>query len=925
MKQILQTFYACFIITCLAFTQQAYGQSVFINEIHYDNAGSDVNEAIEIAGPAGTDLTGWNLVLYNGSNSAPYDTRTLSGVIPNQGGSYGFVVVNYPANGIQNGSPDGVALVNAAGAVVQFLSYEGSFTAVGGAADGLTSTDIGVAEASSSSVGYSLQLTGTGAAYEDFTWSGPSLSSFNAINTRQSFGGGTTNPDPEPQAVTIAQARNLPIGTEVIVNGTLTVAAELGGPAFIQDETGGIALFDAQVHGAGLFMIGDSIKVIASIGSFNGQVQLVEVTDVQNLGPATHSVAPKRVTIADLNALEGQLVIIPNASFTDTRGLLFPESNYNITDGTGTTQIRIEGPVTSLVGRVKPQSPVNITGVVGSFNGNLQILPRFIADLPGTTELAASGSNIAITKTLDVMTWNMEFFGSTLNGFGPNNNELQLQNAKKLIDTIHADIIAVQEISDENLLQQLVDMLPGNYQRVCSERYSYSFEGPDPTFPAQKLCFIYNADVISLVKDRVVFEELYDAARSGVSTPLDSYPGGGPSSFWSSGRLPYMITVNATVEGVTQKVQLINIHAKSGSANEDLLRRAFDIQALKDTLNQYYPNANLIILGDYNDDVDESISGGPSPYQTLTEAENFRVVTASLSEAGLRSFITQDNVIDHITISDDLFDNYLAGSETLILPFSFIVDYANTTSDHLPVLTRFELARTYYKDVDGDGYGRNNDTKISAMPVPGYVLVGGDCVDWIATIYPGAPELANGMDDNCNGQIDEGLTMYTYYKDVDGDGFGRNNDTKMSAVPVPGYVLLGGDCVDWVASIYPGAPELANGRDDNCNGQIDEATAIAIAKTTNKTPVQNQEAYLEFNVTVYPVPSAYEFNVQLNGSDTKQKVSLRIFDDVGRLMEVRNNLTIGQTLTLGDKYAKGFYIIEATQGSRRKTVKVMKL
>src|SRR5512138_3614566 len=75
---------------------------VFINEIHYDNAGTDSGEAIEVAGPAGTDLTGWSLVLYNGSGGASYNTTALSSTIPDLGGGFGVVVVTYPSNGIQN-------------------------------------------------------------------------------------------------------------------------------------------------------------------------------------------------------------------------------------------------------------------------------------------------------------------------------------------------------------------------------------------------------------------------------------------------------------------------------------------------------------------------------------------------------------------------------------------------------------------------------------------------------------------------------------------------------------------------------------------------------------------------------------------------------------------------------------------------------
>ncbi len=171
--------------------------TVFINEIHYDNASTDVGEAIEIAGPAGTDLTGWSIVRYNGSNGQVYTTPaadppgsdTLSGTIPDLAGGFGFVVVNYAVNGLQNGAPDGVALVDSENNVVQFLSYEGTFTATDGPAAGMTSTDIGVSEPGDTSVGDSLQLTGTGTTYDDFTWAGPEPNTFGLVNTGQTFGG----------------------------------------------------------------------------------------------------------------------------------------------------------------------------------------------------------------------------------------------------------------------------------------------------------------------------------------------------------------------------------------------------------------------------------------------------------------------------------------------------------------------------------------------------------------------------------------------------------------------------------------------------------------------------------------------------------------------------------------------------------------
>ena len=159
--------------------------AVFVNELHYDNDGTDTGEGIEIAGPFGTDLTGWTIDFYNGGNGTVYRSIDLSGTIPDQQNGYGAIF--FSESGLQNGAPDGFALVNAASDVVQFLSYEGSFLAGGGSADGMMSVDVGVFEESSTPEGLSLQLIGSGLFYEDFTWSGPVSSSYGDINTGQTI------------------------------------------------------------------------------------------------------------------------------------------------------------------------------------------------------------------------------------------------------------------------------------------------------------------------------------------------------------------------------------------------------------------------------------------------------------------------------------------------------------------------------------------------------------------------------------------------------------------------------------------------------------------------------------------------------------------------------------------------------------------
>ncbi len=162
--------------------------NVWINEFNYDPAGTDTNEFIEIAGLAGTDLTGWSLLLYNGNGGAVYSTLSLSGALANTSNGFGFVRVLAP--GLQNGAPDGFALVDNLGRVVQFLSYEGTMTATSGAATGMTSTDVGV-EQSNATTGFTLQLTGTGSGYSGFTWTANVANTEGAVNAGQTFLSGT--------------------------------------------------------------------------------------------------------------------------------------------------------------------------------------------------------------------------------------------------------------------------------------------------------------------------------------------------------------------------------------------------------------------------------------------------------------------------------------------------------------------------------------------------------------------------------------------------------------------------------------------------------------------------------------------------------------------------------------------------------------
>ncbi len=287
------------------FTSVSVSSDVFISEIHYDNTGSDVGEAIEISGDLATSLVGWNVVLYNGANGSSYNTIALADVTADVscGASGGTLVLNFPSNGIQNGAPDGIALVDAGGSVVEFLSYEGTLTAADGPAASMTSTDIGVSETSSTALGDSLQLV-------DGVWTAPAASTFGTCTTEVS---GSVGPGPGPapmvfihdiqgnpatyQTNSFGETDVSPLEGQTVViegivigdfqNGDADSGRELNG-FFVQEERSdedadptsseGIFVFDST-FGVDV-NVGDLVRVQGTVDQFFGETQIDTVTEV---------------------------------------------------------------------------------------------------------------------------------------------------------------------------------------------------------------------------------------------------------------------------------------------------------------------------------------------------------------------------------------------------------------------------------------------------------------------------------------------------------------------------------------------------------------------------------------------------------------------------------------------------------------------
>ncbi len=693
-------------------TYQKLGSAVIvINEVDADNPGTDTAEFVELfdGGIGNTPLDGLVLVLYNGSNNSSYNAIDLEGQSTNAEGY--FVVgsatvpnvnlVAFTSNGLQNGA-DAVALYT--GDATDFPSSTSVTTSNlldalvydtndGDATGLLVLLNAGEAQINEGELGnkdgHSSQRIPNGAGglrnTSTYTQATPSPGTEN----------GAIIPAPDP--IAILEARNAATGQLVTVSGVLTVSDQFSGSAYIQDATGAIAIFDTQIHGDGNFMIGDSITVTGTRSAFNDQVQLSAISAVTNNGLPNQAITPLTITLSELANHPAELVRITNPSFPAPGDILFGNSNYTLTDGSGTGSLRIDNDVEAIVGLGQPETCSEIIGVVGRFFTSYQILPRMHADMAcaGPYVPPTPPINVPKDKTFDIVTWNIEWFGDEQNSpaaGNPMSDAIQKDSAKAVILQLDADIYAVEEISDDVLFAQMVSELPG-YAYVLSPAVSR----PNDPGVKQKLGFIYNTATVNVIETKVLLESIHPLYNGGDDSALVGYPSI-TDRFYATGRLPFAMKADITIDGQTEQFDIVALHARanrgSGAQNRYDMRK-YDVDVLKDSLDAHYANSNLILLGDYNDDVDVTVADVTTTVSTfdsyITDTSNYSIVSKALSEAGLRSFVFRENMIDHITISDELDASYIDQSVRVHYEF-YDSDYPSTTSDHFPVSARFILS-----------------------------------------------------------------------------------------------------------------------------------------------------------------------------------------------------------------------------------------
>jgi len=277
----------------LAAAPLAASADVFINELHYDDATSsgDAGEKVEVVATAGESLSGYRIYLYNGatpSAATSYDNDLVpTGSLVTCGGTVRIATVSYPSNGIQNGAPDAIALVNGSGQLVQFISYEGTVTASSGPAAGRTSTNLPVSETSSTPAGTSLQLGGSGSTYANFSWKASATQTFGTCNNGQSFA--AANPAPTVVSTSPANgATGVAAATDLAVTFNESVGLTTGAFTLQCTQSGAVGL----THPAS----GTSFTITTGATLVGGEtctftVNASKVFDAGGASPAQNTVA----------------------------------------------------------------------------------------------------------------------------------------------------------------------------------------------------------------------------------------------------------------------------------------------------------------------------------------------------------------------------------------------------------------------------------------------------------------------------------------------------------------------------------------------------------------------------------------------------------------------------------------------------------
>ena len=333
-------------------------------------------------------------------------------------------------------------------------------------------------------------------------------------------------------------------------------------------------------------------------------------------------------------------------------------------------------------------------------SANSEFVDSVLVNISDSTAVVnVKGNSIDPASTLNVVDWNLNWFGTPDPTLGPTDKALQKKNVGAILPSLHADLYALEEVCDEQALDSIVSTMPG-YAVIVGQYGSFSNPtipgGPDPLNTVQKLAFVYNTAKISMIRTDSLL-------TLGVNNPLD--PSTPYYNDWASGRFPYMLTANVTLSDNhggtnTRTIRFIDVHAKANTSPvlTAYSRRADGARALDSLLKAQFPTDDVMVLGDFNDDLNTTITAGVNPPVTswssftITDSALYKFPTLPLSPAGQHSDVNFTSVIDNVILSDSMNMFYLPASATVRSDVATLVaNYGTTTTDHYPVFAQYSF------------------------------------------------------------------------------------------------------------------------------------------------------------------------------------------------------------------------------------------